>query len=196
ADIYRVLHVEKLPGGATRRGEPDLEVPPPLDAVTAAARMAELAARLGRAPDLDALVGSTVAGLAELLGYEHSLLALRDEAADSLYVIASHGYDAEGVGSEIPAREGPVGLAADRCAPLRVGAVKQMRRYGGSVRRSYEAGGVEATRQVPVPHLVGGNSIVAVPAMAMGQLVGVLAVESTRAMAFDETDEQLLSVVA
>jgi hypothetical protein len=196
ADVYRVVHVEKVPGGATRRGEPDLPVPAPLDAVTAAARLAELAARLGRAPDLDALVGSTVAALAELLGYEHSLLALRDDAGEGLYVIASHGYEAEGVGSEIPAGEGPVGLAADRCAPVRVGALKQVRRYGRSVRRSYEAGGVEAGRAVPVPSLPDANSALAVPAMALGQLVGVLAVESPRVLAFDETDEQLLSVVA
>jgi adenylate cyclase len=196
ADIYRVVRIEKVPGGATRRGEPDLPVPAPLDAATTASRLAELAARLGRAPDLDALVGSTVSGLAELLGYEHSMLALRDEVTGDLYVIASHGYASEGVGSELAVGQGPIGLAAERSAPVRVGALQQLAKYGRSVRRSYEEGGVGVSREVPLPSLPDGQSVVAVPAMAMGQLVGVLAVESTRPVAFDETDVQLLSVVA
>ncbi len=196
ADVYRVVRVEQVLGGPARRGEPGPAVPPPMDAATAATAMAELAGRLGRAQDLDALVEATVEGLAELLGYEHSLLALRDERGDLLYVIASHGYDAQGVGSELAVGEGPIGLAAERAAPVRVGALQQMAKYGQAVRRSYEAGGAGPGRDIPVPSLAGCQSVVAVPAMAMGQLVGVLAVETTEPVAFDDVDQQLLTVVA
>jgi len=195
ADVYRVAHVEPVLGGAARRGEPGPAVPPPMDAAMAASRLGELAGRLGRAPDLDALVGATVRDLAELLGYEHALLALRDEA-DGLYVIASHGFPSEGVGSELCVGEGPIGLAAQRSAPVRVGALQQMAKYGRTVRRAYEEHGVGSEREIPLPTIEGEQSLVAVPAMAMGQLVGVLAVVSTEPVAFDETDEQLLGVVA
>ena len=60
-----------------------------------------LASRLSRAADLDTVLSSTVAGLAELFGYEHSLVLLLDEDGRRLYTIASRGYDAEGVGSEV-----------------------------------------------------------------------------------------------
>jgi len=196
ADIYRVLHIEQVLGGAALRGEPAPAAPVPLDAATSADRIGDLASRLARAADLDALVGCAVAGLDELLGYRHSLLALVDEHADCLYVIASHGYERQGVGSEVGFGDGPVGLAARQGRPVRVGALQQMAKYGASVRRSFEADGTAAGRTIELPHLERGQSVVAVPALAMGQLVGVLAVESTEPVAFDHTDEQLLSVVA
>lgn len=196
ADIYRVVRLEPVLGAAARRGEPGVEVPPVLDAPTVAARMAELAGRVSRAADLDALVGVTVDGLAELLGYEHSLLALRDEAGERLYVIASHGYDTQGVGSELGVGDGPIGLAAERGSAVRVGALGQMRKYGNTVRRAYEADGVRSARETPLPSLSGAQSLVAVPAMAMGQLIGVLVVESRQPVAYDDTDVQMLGVVA
>ncbi len=196
ADVYRVTRLESVPGAAARRGDPRPTVVEPMDAATAATRLAQLAGRLGRAADLDVLVGATVAGLAELLDYDHSLLALCDESGDRLYVIASHGYPAQGVGAEFAVGEGPIGLAAQRAAPVRAGALQQMSKYGRSVRRSYEEGGVDPEREIPVPSLPGGQSLVAVPARSMGQLVGVLAVESTEPVAYDEADQDLLGVVA
>jgi adenylate cyclase len=196
ADVYRVVRIEPVLGAAARRGEPGVPVPPTMDAATAAARMSDLACRISRAADLDALVESAVTGLDELLGYPHSLLALRDEDGRALYVIASHGYESQGVGSELGVGDGPIGLAAERCAPVRVGALLQMSKYGRTVRRSYEVDGVASSKEIALPGLPGGQSLVAVPAMAMAQLVGVLVVESPEPVAYDETDVQMLSVVA
>ena len=74
----------------------------------------ELSARLARCPDLDTLVSTTLTGLAELFGYEHSLLMLLDETGERLYTIASHGYATEGIGSEVRVGEGIIGMAAAR----------------------------------------------------------------------------------
>ena len=94
-----------VPKGSMRRGPAG---PDP----AAGARLADLSARLSRSGDLDTLVEVTVDGLAELLGYEHTMLLLVDEQRQRLYTIASHGYDDEGLGSEVAVGEGTVGLAA------------------------------------------------------------------------------------
>jgi adenylate cyclase len=195
ADIYRVLSIEVVPGAS-------FEEPEPGRRTDAAARdtavpLAELSSRLGRCPDLDTLVAATVDGLAELFGYPHSMLLLLDEKGTGLYTIASRGYDAEGVGSEVPVGEGIIGVAAARCTPVRLGNLGQMAKYARRVRRSFEEKGeVGPGRQVPLPGLAGAQSRVAVPALALGQLVGVLTVDSKQEVAFGPEDEALLTVVA
>jgi predicted pyridoxine 5'-phosphate oxidase superfamily flavin-nucleotide-binding protein len=194
ADVYRVLHIEQVP---TAAGAAISEAKLAGGDVEHAARLAELSARLSRCPDLDTLVSATVDGLCELLGYEHSLLLLVDEQGKSLYTIASNGYDAQGVGSEIPVGEGIIGMAAARCKAMRLGNLRHMSRYSQTVRRSYEdEGHIGPGREIPLPGLPLAESRVAVPAMAFGQLVGVLVVESAQPVAFTATDESLLTVVA
>lgn len=160
-------------------------------------RLAELSARLSRSADLDSLVTAALAGLDDLLGYPHTMLLLLDEDGSRLFTIASRGYDAEGVGSEVRTGEGVIGMSAARAAPMRVGNLRQMLRYATTVKREHEAtGGVAPGREVPLPGLDRPGSQVAVPAMVLGQLVGVLAAESEQPLAFDEEDEAVLRVVA
>ncbi|WP_421118158.1 GAF domain-containing protein [Aquihabitans daechungensis] len=65
------------------------------------------------------------------------------------------------------------------------------------MRRSFEeAGGIGPGQEIPVPDLLDAESRLAVPAMALGQLVGVVTVESERKHQYDETDEASLQVVA
>jgi adenylate cyclase len=164
--------------------------------MTPTAKLADLSGRLSRCPDLDTLVGATLAGMAELFGYEHSLLLLVDEAGTGLYTIASHGYPAAGIGSEVRLGEGVLGMAASRAAPMRVGNLGQMLRYARVVRRQYEASaGVAPGQEIPLPGLADAESQVAVPAMVGGQLVGVVAIESRERLAFTDDDESLLAVI-
>jgi adenylate cyclase len=190
ADLFRVLDIERV--------NPDPFPPSPMRGTQARpAALGELIARLSRCPDLDTLVGATVDGLDELLGYSNSVLMLLDEEGGRLFTIASHGYDAEGVGSEVPVGEGTIGMAAARSRPIRIGNLRQMRKYSTTVKRSFEEEGhIGPGREVPLPGLESAESRLAVPAVALGELVGVLMVESNRTVAFDEEDESLLGVVA
>jgi hypothetical protein len=138
----------------------------------------------------------TVEGLAELLGYENTMWLLADEQCERLYTIASHGYDDEGIGSEVVVGEGMVGMAALRCAPQRVGNLLQLRKYARTVGLAYSNQLVGPGHDIPMPKLTDIQSRVAVPAMAMGHLVGVLVAESPEPVAFDENDESNLGVVA
>jgi predicted pyridoxine 5'-phosphate oxidase superfamily flavin-nucleotide-binding protein len=196
ADIYRAVSIERttsvdtpLPASAGWRGP---AAPDP----AAITKLAELAARVSRCTDLDTLVGVTVDGLSVLLGYDHTLLLLADEQGQRLYTIASHGYPSEGVGSEVVVGEGMVGVAALRCTPQRVGNLLQVRKYIHSVGRSYAEQGIGPGHEIPMPSFDDIQSRIAVPAMAMGHLVGMLVAESARPVAFDENDQSILGAAA
>ncbi len=193
ADIYRVLQVERITAPPLDDG------PEPATGARRAAgvtTVAELSARLGRCLDLSSLMDATVEGLDELFGYENSLLMLLDEEGRRLYTIASHGYDPEGVGSEVLVGEGMVGLAAARAAPIRVSSLRQMAKYSRSVRRAFEdRGDLGPSPEIPVPGLADPGSRLAVPLLALGELVGVLLVESRERVVFDDADQAVLGIV-
>jgi hypothetical protein len=164
---------------------------------TALECLAALSTELGRCQDLDHLITHALDGLEHYFGYEHSLLLLRDENGGQLYTIATHGYDAEGIGSEVNVGDGVIGLAAARSEPIRIGNLGRMLAYARTVRRAYEeTGAVAPGREIPLPGLPDVESQIAVPAMVLGQLVGVLAIESSTSLAYGPDDEAVLSVVA
>jgi adenylate cyclase len=161
------------------------------------AALAELTARLGRCGDLDTVIGLSLAALDELFEYSHSLLLMLDEAGEGLYTIASHGYEPAGVGSEVRLGQGVIGMVAAQCVPMRVGNLQRMLLYTRSVqRRQQQQTGGSASYEIMLPGLASAQSQAAAPMMALGELVGVLAVESAEPMDFDADDEAILSVVA
>ncbi len=191
ADVYRVLDVRLLPSplGRPTTGAAPTGLGP--------AGLAELTARLSRCTDLDTLVSVTVDGLAELLGFEHNLLLLLDESGRTLFTLASHGFPDQGVGSEVAVGEGMIGMAASRGVPMRIGNLRQVRRYSRAVRQSYEeSGAVGPGREVALPGLTDATSRLAVPGLALGELVVVLMAETNTPVAFTPEDEALLSAVA
>jgi adenylate cyclase len=188
ADVYRVLEVDLV----REPRDPGNRAPAP-DAV----RTGELIARLSRCTDLDTIVGATVDGLADLLGYAHCLLMLLDEDGRRLYTMASKGFTDQGIGSEVLVGEGIIGMAAARASVIRIGNLRQMTKYGNRVRRAYEKSGVIGPgHEIPLPGLDEPQSRIAVPMLALGQLTGVLVAESTESAAFGEADEATLTVVA
>ena len=70
-----------------------------------------------------------------------------------------------------------------------------MRKYR-AVGRAYADRGIGPGRDIPMPMLTDIRSRVAVPAMAMGHLIGVLVAETPEPVAFDHNDEATLGVVA
>ena len=194
ADVYRVSAIEQnepnpagvLPG----------EIPPARGGSPELSGLAELAGRIGRAGDLEVIVDTTLEGLDRLLGYRHTLLLLLDEAGARLYAIGSHGFDTEGVGAEVPLGAGQIGLAAERCEPLRIGGLQTMKKYARTIRREYEQQGVGPGHELHVAEIDGVQSRIVVPAMARGELIGVLVAESRRPVAFGAADEQVLGIVA
>jgi adenylate cyclase len=124
------------------------------------------------------------------------MVLLLDEPGRNLYMVASRGFGDENVGAEVPIGEGQIGIAAQRCEVSRVDGISQMRKYSHSIRREYEERGVQQAREIPMPGLPRAQSRIVVPAIALGELVGVLVAESERVAAFDAVDEHILGVAA
>ena len=105
------------------------EVPPEREASAELSGLAELAAAIGRAGDLEVLVDAALEVLDRSLGYKHSQLLLLDEEGHGLYTIASRGFGADSIGAEVVVGEGLIGMAAQRCEPIAVGNLLQMAKY-------------------------------------------------------------------
>jgi predicted pyridoxine 5'-phosphate oxidase superfamily flavin-nucleotide-binding protein len=192
ADVFRVTAIEQNPPNPS--GSLPSDTPPDRVASPELAGLSALAGYIARASDLDVLIETALEGLDRLLGYRHTLLLLVDEGRTRLYTIASRGFDTQSLGAEVEIGRGQIGLAAARCEPLRIGGLRVMEKYAESVRRQLDDG-MGPGHDVPVPGIVGVQSRIVVPAMARGELVGVLVAESRRPVAFGSVDEQVLCVV-
>jgi adenylate cyclase len=189
ADIFRVDDIERVGLGAPAPEEFEVGGP-------GHTAIGELCGRISRCRDLDALVRVTVDGMAELLGYEHVQLLLLDEGGANLFTIASHGYDTDTIGAEVAIGDGIVGVAATLCEPVNIGNAGQVAKYSRSIRRSYEEAGHAPAREVPLAGLERPGSQLAVPALALGQLIGALLVESERPEHFTILDASALTIIA
>ncbi|OGK77489.1 MAG: hypothetical protein A2X53_06005, partial [Candidatus Rokubacteria bacterium GWA2_70_23] len=146
--------------------------------------------------DLDHVLEIVLGAMDRVLGFQHSMILLKDPAAERLRLFASRGYDAPGLGAEVGFGEGVIGVVAERKRMMRVGNLGMSRNYLRSVRARMEATGqMGAVETASLPGLPDAQSQLALPLLVKDRLVGVLVVESPRPNAFDELDELLLGIV-
>lgn len=188
SDVYRILDIERVPGNAV--------APPPQPNLLTALRI--LTEALAACADLDALLSATLDGLLARFGVDHTMVLMLDGSGQKLYTVASRGYDASGVGSEIPLGQGVIGVCAQAAAPIRIGHMTSEAAYGRAIRASAEKGGLGAMleTEIPLPGLPDSASQLAVPIQAHGRVQGVLYVESPVDLRFSYDDEDALVVLA
>jgi adenylate cyclase len=188
ADVYRVVEVETVPGDT-------LPPPPPRRNRLSALRVAAESMRGTRG--LDELLDRTLEVLDTQFEIRHSVVLMLD-AADKLYTVASRGYDASGIGSEIPLGQGVIGVAAREWTPIRIGHMTAEYAYGRAIRASATQGGMadRLETEIPLPGLPESRSQLAVPVVAFEHLLGVLYVESERDLRFSYDDEDALVALA
>jgi len=194
ADIYRVLSCEEVPA-ETEADAAVVVSPPPPPTLEAVSHVTEA---LSACTDLESLVTAALAGLRGTMGYEHVVLMLTDETGERLLTVDSQGAAGSGAGAEIPVGEGVWGTAAAQQRPIRIAQLGRDLRYSRAVRQivtdSGDASALE--KEIPWPGLERPLSLVAIPLAVRGELVGLLGLESARALRFAHEDETAVSVVA
>jgi len=148
--------------------------------------------------DLDQVLEIVLHALERVLGFEHSMVLLKDPPAERLRLAASRGYDPSGVGAEVAFGDGVIGVVAARRRMMRVGNIGTSVAYVRGIRSRLEAAGEVGTADAPaaLPGLANAQSQLAIPLVVKDRLVGVLVVESAKPNAFEELDEILLGIVA
>jgi putative methionine-R-sulfoxide reductase with GAF domain len=161
------------------------------------AALASYGGRLTLATTLEDVFEVSLTGIEELLGFAHSLVLVHQPETGRLVTVASHGYESGGAGSEVTLGEGLIGMVGARRQTMRIGNLQRMLSYARTVRRSAaDADAGSQGDEIPLPGLADARSQLAAPMVARGVLVGVLAVESSVALAYDEFDEHALGVAA
>jgi len=189
ADVYRVLDVEHIPGATVPGAAPQRHH---LAAVRA------IAQRIAGCPDLSQLLDDALAALEDYLGIRHAMILMADPRAGKLYTVASRGYDASGVGSEIAYGDGVIGVAAREMTPIRIMHRAYEWGYGRAIRDSAAAGGLSGLldTEIPLPGLPDSRSQLAVPIVVGSMLSAILYVEDVVDRRFGYDDEDALVAVA
>jgi class 3 adenylate cyclase/putative methionine-R-sulfoxide reductase with GAF domain len=148
--------------------------------------------------ELERILEIILGAMDRVLGFQHTMILLKDPGADKLKVVACRGYEHATVGGEVAFGYGVIGVVAERKKMMRVGNIGASMRYLLTIRAHLQETGQLAPGQspVPLPGLPNVQSQLAMPLLVKDQLVGVLVVESDRPNAFDELDEILLNIVA
>lgn len=183
ADVYRVIAVEKVNSTAVP--------PPPSSSVMSALRRVQ--ETLSRCRDGDTLITALFPALAREMGIEYGMMLALDKGGGRLYTLASHGYPASGVGSEVAIGEGVIGVCAEVGTPIRINHMLHENAYSRAIRRT--TGVLDLAPEIPLPGLIDPQSQLAVPIAIRGVIKGVLFVESLRNHAFTYEIEDALSVV-
>ncbi len=200
ADVYEVLSVEQLTGfflPADPRLDPPQATTGVLDAMARELRsLRAISDRVNQASCLEVLLENVLQALDEQLGFHHSMVLLPD-GRGHLVTTASHGYGSGGVGAEVPLGEGLIGTVAARQRPMRVAGVGAELRYWRTIRAELQhAGNAQPAPEIPLPGLPDAQAQLALPLLVGERLVGVLALESREAMAFDAWTETFLNILA
>jgi len=189
SDVYRVHAIEQVSGKV-------LPTPQPSRNFLAALRTT--AGRLTRCADFASLLEQTLESLETLFGIDHAMILMLDARRDRLYTVASRGYPASGIGSEIPVGVGVVGMAAREGTPIRISYATAEYAYGRAVRDATEKLGMAGMleTEIPLPGLSASGSQLAVPIVTCNHVTGVLYVESPEDRRFRYDDEDALVAVA
>jgi adenylate cyclase len=187
ADLYRVQAIEPVPGHRLPRPQGPRNLLNALRSTSTA---------LAGCADLGSLFDLALALLAQEFGISHALLLMVDQPGQRLYTVASRGYSATGVGSEIAFGDGVIGVAAQYAVPIRINHMTMEYRYGRAARDDATPSAWPQETEIPFPGLAEPHSQLAVPIIAAGRLLGVLCVESPQDLRFGYDDEDALVTLA
>ena len=154
-----------------------------------------IAAEIISSLDLDHILNTILVSMERVLGFEHSMILLLDEAGENLRVVASRGFAESGIDAQVQVGQGIIGVVARRKKMMRMNNIGYQRAYVAAVKSGMQDGDSEVVEKKRLPGLENAQSQIAVPLLVNERLIGVFSVESPVANAFDELDETLLNIL-
>ncbi|MCI0621215.1 MAG: ATP-binding protein [Acidobacteria bacterium] len=147
--------------------------------------------------DLDPIYDIVLRTMDEFFGFHHSIILLLEDA-DTLRVVATHGYGDQALGGTVAVGVGVIGMVAKRRRLMRVNHLRAQHAYFARIRSQMEEAGraTELGEIVAVPGLPDADSQIAIPLVIKDKLIGVFSVESREQRPFSEYDETLVTIVA
>jgi hypothetical protein len=190
ADIFRVRAIRQvLPP----------RVPRPAPRIAALPALRRVLGEMGRAATLGDLYDRTLDAIARHLGITNLMILVPDDTRRTLDAVATWGYPATGIGSEVRLGDGVIGVAAHEKVAIRIDHMSTEYLYGSAIRDRLLAEAAPGTPDVPgvaFPGLTRPESQIALPMIWQGRLVGVLFAESPLPMRFMHEEEDTLGCIA
>jgi hypothetical protein len=199
SDVYEVVGIEPAPeesGGsrgclAAREGRADMPA-----ALFTMKALQDVAGHINRADCLETLVDAILKALEDSFGFRHSAMLVPAEEEGVLVTIATRGYPQNGAGAEVRFGEGIGGLVAEARAPIRISGLMRGILYAYAMhKQAAHPGAPEYRRRIPMPGLANPESLLGVPLLVRGELVGVMCVESERPYRFHEEDKAAIELL-
>ncbi len=193
ADVLEVQALEKVEGFLLEGlSEADADRPTLEGHRTEIRGLQWVSDRVNRSCDLESLLAAALQSLEEFFQFCHTSVLLYEEGPDRLVTLASRGYGASGIGAEVPLGQGIIGTAARNRQVMRFSSLDADLGYAHAIRRA--AGG--QMEDLPPPGLPDAKSLLVIPLIAGGRLVGLLAAEDRDPLKFDDWHEAYLQIVA
>jgi adenylate cyclase len=197
ADVYAVRGIDVVPeetGLAPSAGRAAPGSSP--DPVFTMKALQDLAARIHGATCLENLVDAILAGLEESFGFKYSMILVPAEEEHTLVTIATRGYPQNGAGAEMRYGEGIGGMVAEARKPIRISGLMRGMLYAYAMHHEpQDAAAARKRRRIPIPGLENPESLLGVPLLVRGELVGVLCLESEVPYRFHEEDKTSIEVL-
>jgi hypothetical protein len=198
ADVYEVREIACAPevgagGCGWLAGSSDRTNVPAAIFTTMAIQ--SLATHINRAECLETLVDAILKALEDSFGFRHSALLVPSEEEGVLVTIATRGYAHCGAGAEVRYGEGIGGLVAEARKPVRIAGLMRGILYAYAMHQRQTDPAAARPARIPMPGLANPESLLGVPLLVRGELVGVLCLESEQPYRFHEEDKAAIELL-
>jgi hypothetical protein len=199
ADVYEVRSIERAPEesgsgrGCLAAAGDRTDMPA---AIFTTMAIQDLAAYINCADCLETLVDAILKALEDSFGFKHSALLVPAEEEGVLVTIATRGYPQSGAGAEVRYGESIGGMVAEARKPIRIAGLMRGILYAYAMhKRETNPTPADLRPRIPVPGLANPESLLGVPLLVRGELVGVLTLESEMPYRFHEEDKAAIELL-
>ena len=157
----------------------------------------EVSAQVNKTLDINLIANTMLALMDEHFGFKHSMILILDEAKENLSVLATYGYEDDGIGAKVKVGVGVIGMVAKRKKLMRMANMGMQKSYMQAVKKEIIKSSSDKVKEVAkLPGLADVESQVAIPMELDDELVGVFSVESREINLFNKEDEMIISILA